>query len=82
MENTDNAAVPVLLMQHFEEGKVVRVEASKKSGATPRAAGFWPGVWQRLATGQLFLIQEHGTPVEGSAEELIAYAARQRTAMR
>lgn len=78
-EQQIETAVPVQLMQHFEDGVVVRTEAKKKEGAKPRSEGFWAGVWQ-WANGSLFLVTENGRRFDGETPEaILAHAERLRT---
>lgn len=70
-------AVPVLLMQDFEDGVAVRTSVAKKAGVKARAEGFWPGAWQR-ADGSVFLVLDGGKTLEGSPDEIVAKAANPR----
>lgn len=74
---SNNTAVPVLLMQHFEEGVAIRTEVAPKTGAKPRAEGFWPGAWQRT-DGSVFLVMAGGATVEGTPDEIVKKAAPPR----
>lgn len=74
---SNNTAVPVLLMQHFEDGVAIRTDVAKKTGVKPRCEGFWPGAWQR-DDGSVFLVMDGGATLEGSPDEIVRKAANPR----
>lgn len=57
-------AIPVLISHGYDDrGRIVSTEATPKSGAQWRDAGFWQGAWQR-EDGSFFYVAGNGVRLD------------------